>query len=153
VGDIAVKFNSQVHTDILIREANTADADIVVHLIQQLGSDSTITAIYVLSYLQGINHKILLAEHQGQVHGLLSYSVRPDLFHAGNSALIEELVVDESCRGEGLGSALMTALMERLKELDCREVCLAVMPDNESAIRFYHSHGLVEEALFLERHF
>jgi len=87
------------------------------------------------------------------VAGLLSYSVRPDLYHAGNSALIEELVVDEACRGEEIGSALMASFIEELKELDCREVCLAVMPDNEPAIRFYRSHGLVEEALFLERHF
>ena len=106
-----------------------------------------------MSYLEGTNNKILLAERQGRVGGLLSYSVRPDLYHAGNSVLIEELVVDENCRGEGVGGALITALEERLMELDCREVCLAVMPDNETAIRFYRSYGLVEEALFLEKHF
>ena len=140
-------------TDILIREAKAKDAGVVVRLIQQPGSESPITMDYVLSYLEETNNTILLAERTGQVDGLLSYSVRPDLYHAGNSALIEELVVDENCRGEGVGSALITALMERLKGLDCREVCLAVMPDNERAIRFYRSQGLVEEALFLEKHF
>jgi ribosomal protein S18 acetylase RimI-like enzyme len=140
-------------TDILVREAQAEDAKVVVSLIKQLGSDSSITAAYVSSYLEGMNNKILLAERQGRVDGLLSYSVRPDLYHAGNSVLIEELVVDEGCRGEGLGSALIIALMEKLQELDCREVCLAVMPDNEPAIRFYRSHGLIEEALFLEKHF
>jgi ribosomal protein S18 acetylase RimI-like enzyme len=140
-------------TDIVVRKAQAEDAEVVVGLIKQLGSDSSITAAYVSSYLEGTNNKILLAERQGRVDGLLSYSVRPDLFHAGNSMLIEELVVDENFRGEGVGSLLINALMERLKELDCREVCLAVMPDNEPAIRFYRSHGLVEQALFLEKHF
>ena len=48
--------------------------------------------------------------------------------------------------------ALITTLLKRLKELDFREVCLAVMPDNERAIRFYRAHGLVEAALFLVKH-
>lgn len=148
-----MKLNSQIHTDVLIREANAEDADAVVRLIRQLGSHSAVTAAYVRSYLKGTSQEILLAERRGRVCGLLSYSVRPDLYHAANSVLIEELVVDQSCRGEGLGSALMTALIERLQELECKEVCLAVMPDNESAIRFYRSQGLTEEALFLEKHF
>lgn len=125
----------------------------IVRLIQQLGSDSRVTIDYVWSYLGRPSSKVLLAEQEGRVKGLLSYSIRPDLFHAGNSVLIEELVVDEECRAKGIGSALITSLMTRLKEIDCKELCLAVMPDNESAIRFYHSHGLTEEALFLERHF
>jgi ribosomal protein S18 acetylase RimI-like enzyme len=148
-----MNLNSQILPDILVAEANAEDADVIVRLIRQLGSDSPITADYVLSYLGGINNKVLLAERNGQVEGLLSYSVRPDLYHAGNSVLIEELVVDENSRGQGIGSALVTALMERLGKLGCKEVCLAVMPDNERAIRFYRSHGLVEEALFLEKHF
>jgi ribosomal protein S18 acetylase RimI-like enzyme len=86
------------------------------------------------------------------VQGLLSYSVRADLFHAGNSVLIEELVVNEVYRGEGIGGALMDALFERLSVLNCKETCLAVMPDNEGAIRFYKRYGLTDEALFLERH-
>jgi ribosomal protein S18 acetylase RimI-like enzyme len=150
---IAMICNPQIPTNILIREANAEDADSVVRLIQQLGSESPITMDYVLTYLKGTNNKVLLAEREGKVEGLLSYSVRPDLYHAGNSVLIEELVVDEDCRNKGIGGALITALIERLKNLDCKEVCLAVMPDNETAIRFYRSHELVEEALFLEKHF
>ena len=139
--------------EVLVREARPKDVGSIVRLIQQMGSDSPITADYVSSYLKSPRSRVLLAERQGRVAGLISYSVRPDLYHAGNSVLIEELVVDEACRGEGIGSALMTSLMEELKELNCREVCLAVMPDNEPAIRFYRWRGLAEEALFLERHF
>ena len=150
---IDMKLNLHSSKDILIREAKTGDAEFVMRLIKQLGPDSPITLDYVSTYLEGTNNEILLAVRQGNVDGLLSYSLRPDLYHAGNSVLIEELVVDQACRGEGVGSALITALMERLKDLNCKEVCLAVMPDNKRAIRFYRFHGLVEEALFLERHF
>jgi ribosomal protein S18 acetylase RimI-like enzyme len=44
--------------------------------------------------------------------------------------------VDEDCRGEGMGSALISALMKRQKELGCKEIFLAVMPDNEDASAF-----------------
>ena len=125
----------------------------VVQLIRQLGEDSEITNAYALKYLFGTDRKILLAERDDLVQGLLSYSVRPDLYHAGNSVLIEELVVEQGSRGEGVGGALMDALMARLQGSGCKEVCLAVMPENEGAIHFYKRHGLVEEALFLERHF
>lgn len=136
-----------------IRDATVDDAHSIVRLIRQLGEDADVTEDYVLHYLSGTDRRILLAQRGDSVQGLLSYSVRADLFHAGNSVLIEELVVDEECRGEGVGSALMSALLDALHDLNCREVCLAVMPENEGAIRFYKRHGLTEEALFLERHF
>lgn len=139
-------------SEICVREATVADSHSVVELIRQLGDDAEVTEDYVRYYLSGKDRQILLAQRGGIVQGLLSYSLRADLYHAGNSVLIEELVVDVECRGEGIGGALINALFERLAALDCKEVCLAVMPDNEDAIRFYKAHGLMEEALFLEKH-
>jgi ribosomal protein S18 acetylase RimI-like enzyme len=138
---------------ITIREASREDATDIIRLIRQLGEDSNVSEEYVFHYLSGSDRHILLARRGDTVCGLLSYSVRADLFHGGNSVLIEELVVEQEYRGEGLGGALMDALIEKVKGLDCKELCLAVMPDNEGAIRFYKRHGLTEEALFLERHF
>ncbi|HEX5807672.1 MAG TPA: GNAT family N-acetyltransferase [Anaerolineales bacterium] len=148
-----MKTNPEQPSQILIREATAKDAGDAVRLICQLGDDSEVTEGYVLHYLSGTDRCILLAERADAVVGLLSYSMRADLFHGGNSVLIEELVVDEGCRGAGIGGALLDELMKRAEAFACKEVCLAVMPDNDEAIRFYKRHGLVEEALFLERHF
>ncbi len=139
--------------DLVIRPAETADAPHIVRLIHQMGPDSELTEEYVRHYLSGSGREILLACTEDRIAGLLSYSVRADLYHAGNSVLIEELVVDAEARGQGTGGALMDALLARVEGLGCKELCLAVMPDNEAAIRLYKKHGLVEEALFLERHF
>jgi ribosomal protein S18 acetylase RimI-like enzyme len=136
-----------------ILPATPSDAAQIVRLIHQMGSGSEITEEYVLQYLSSTRQEILLARLGGQIAGLLSYSLRADLYHAGNSVMIEELVVDELHRGQGIGGALMDALLEQLEKTGCKELCLAVMPDNEAAIRFYKRHGLVEQALFLERHF
>jgi ribosomal protein S18 acetylase RimI-like enzyme len=141
---------------IVIREAESGDVAVIVQLIQELATSterSPITETYVMQYLDSPTSTILLAETQGNVVGLLSYSLRPDLYHAANSCLIEEIVVQESMRGRGVGSTLLTELLSRLSSKDCAEVSLAVMSDNTGAIRFYKRHGLREEALFLERHF
>ncbi len=145
-------MNTQTQSNMLIRDAKLKDAPGIVRLIRQLGDSSDVTEGYVPQYLSGRDNNILLAQCEDVIQGLLSYSVRADLYHAGNSVFIEELVVDEECRGKGIGDALLNALLERLPSLGCKEICLAVMPDNEGAIRFYKRHGLVEEALFLERH-
>ncbi len=136
-----------------IRPARPADAAHIVRLIHQMGPDSELSEAYILQYLSGTDREILLARQGEQVVGLISYSLRADLYHAGNSILIEELVVDEQHRGQRIGGMLMDALLKRAKDLACKELCLAVMPDNQAAIRFYKRYGLVEEALFLERHF
>jgi ribosomal protein S18 acetylase RimI-like enzyme len=143
--------------NINIREAKPGDEPFIVELIKELaetGDDSSpITHAYVTDYLASPVSHVLLAEENRQVIGLLSYSVRPDLYHAANSCLIEELVVLKSERGRGVGSALISELLQRLASLGCAEASVAAMADNEGALRFYKSHGLVDEAIFLEKHF
>jgi len=150
---------------VIVRQVGPGDETIVVELIQELaqttlalaasasvGETSPITEGYVREYLAYPGCGILLAEEDGHAVGLLSYSIRPNLYHAANSALIEELVVRESARNRGVGSALMTELLHRLPSMGCAEVSVSTLPDNEGAKRFYRSHGLVDGAVFLEKH-
>jgi ribosomal protein S18 acetylase RimI-like enzyme len=141
---------------IQVREATVGDEPLVVGLIQELaeagGDSSPITEAYVTAYLAFPGSRVLLAEEEGRAIGLLSYAVRPDLYHAANSGVIEELVVLRSDRGRGVGSALLSDVLRRMAAAGCVEVSVAAMPDNETALRFYRSHGLVEEAVFLETH-
>jgi len=144
-------------TTFTIREAAPSDGVAVVALIHELaesgGETSPLTEAYVIAYLASPGSYVLLAEQEGGAVGLLSYSVRPNLYHAGDSALIEELVVADDWRGQGVGGALLQELLARLEKAGCAEVSVTTMPDNEGAIRFYRSHGLVDEAVFLEKHF
>ena len=141
-----------------IRAAEPADASRVVELIQELaansGETSPISLAYAQEYLRSPeNHHILLAEQDGITLGLLSYSIRSDLFHAAPTVLIEELVVRPLARGQGVGSALMETLLQRVRSQGCAEVSVSTMPDNSGAIRFYNRHGLTDESVFLEKHF
>ena len=119
----------------------------------ELGADSRVTEAYARRYLDGAGNGVLLAERDGQVAGLLSYSLRPSLYHAGEACLIEELVVAGQAQSRGIGSALVRALLERLAGRGCVEASVSTLPGNTRAIAFYRRHGFTDEAVFLERHF
>lgn len=144
-------------TDIRIREAIPGDEAAIVALIQELaaagGDTSPVTPDYVGGYLATPGSHALLAERADRIAGLLSYSVRPNLYHAGPSAVVEELVVAETERGRGVGSALLGHLLAHLEASGCTEVGISTLPDNEGAQRLYRAHGLVDEAVLLEKHF
>ncbi|MEW5871830.1 MAG: GNAT family N-acetyltransferase [Chloroflexota bacterium] len=141
---------------ITIREARPADAASIASLIQELASSideqSPISEAYVLEYLGLPEDFVLLAEDSGQVIGLLSYSLRPNLYHAGYGCLIEELVVQASHRSRGIGGVLLEYLMEKMEAWGVEEVSVSVMPDNSEALEFYRRHGMLDEAVFLEKH-
>jgi len=39
-----------------------------------------------------------------------------------------------------------------MESLGCAEVSVSTMPDNVDALQFYKAHGLVDEAILLEKH-
>jgi ribosomal protein S18 acetylase RimI-like enzyme len=139
-----------------IRTATKDDFPAIVRLIGELaeaGDDkSPIHERYVEEYLASTGSHVLLAEDQDGVVGLLSYSVRPDLYHAGPCCMIEELVVSSGKRSLGIGGALLEAVLEEGQAGGWIEVSVGVMPDNRGAQAFYKRHGLVDEALLLETH-
>ena len=65
------------------------------------------------------------------VHG----SVRRDEF------IVDTLVVDGSCRGMGVGTALMNRAEDKAKSMGKRVMSLWVIGENEGAIRLYERLG------------
>ncbi len=139
-----------------IRRATSEDTTAIINLIRLLAQDegesSSISPEYVRTYQAYPDCHILLAEENGEIRGLLSYSARPDLYHAGISCLIEALVVSAASRGQGMGSALVQAVLEQGRAEHWAEISVSTMPDNRSAIAFYHKHGFTDEAVLLEQH-
>jgi ribosomal protein S18 acetylase RimI-like enzyme len=56
-------------------------------------------------------------------------------------AWIEDVVVDETARGKGVGAALTDAMVARARELGCRTVDLTSRPSREAANRLYQRAG------------
>ena len=140
-------------SNVTIREATYVDAEDVVRLIQTTADKgSPITEEYIHEYLDSPKSKILMAEKDGKVVGLLSYSTRPDLWHATICCFIEEITVEESERGKGIGSELIQSVMDKMKMSGCAEIALIVDKENIAAQRLYKRLGIDEEALCLEKH-
>ena len=63
---------------------------------------------------------------------------------------IDDLCVDESLRGTGVGKVLYRAAVELAKEMGCYNLTLNVWSCNASAMRFYESCGLVPQKVGME---
>src|SRR3954453_14435463 len=63
------------------------------------------------------------------------------LWRAGGDCLLEDLYVDESARGAGLGRALVEATLDRARARGCRRVELDTNERNDGALSLYGSFG------------
>lgn len=139
-----------------IRPAAEADAPAAVGLMAQLaqfghGQVDPGVEDRFRAMIESPQHSIFVAEAgQGHVVGLLTMSQRWTLWHTGPCALVEELVVDERVRRQGVGRALILAALDWAKAQECSEVELSTEPDNLKAQAFYRRLGFESTALLLE---
>lgn len=143
--------------DFTVRAAVSKDAAAICMLVRELaqanGEESVVTPEFVRGYLCSPGCAVLLAEAEGRVIGLLSYWIHPNLYHAGPTALIEELIVTSDMRGSGVGERLVTVAIEMARQAGCAEASVSTMFQNEHAQRFYRRLGFGDDALLLEIHF
>jgi len=142
---------------ITVRDAVGDDRETILRLIavmaRDFGEKLALDVAYVGTYLSHPGCHVLLAEDDGRVSGLLSYSLRPSLFHGADSGSIDELVVALEARGRGVATLLLQTAIARMTAAGCAEVSVSTTTDNEPAMRLYRRLGLAEESLLLERHF
>ena len=63
---------------------------------------------------------------------------------------IDDLCVDENCRGQGIGKAIYRDILRYAKMRKCYNVTLNVWSCNESAMKFYESLGLKPQKVGME---
>jgi len=63
---------------------------------------------------------------------------------------VDDLCVDERCRGQGVGKALYRHVLSFARAAGCHNVTLNVWAFNESAIRFYESCGMRPQKIGME---
>jgi len=82
---------------------------------------------------------LLMARDEGRIVGSLSLVVFRN--PTGVRAWIEDVIVDESARGRGIGEAITRAAIERAREMGARTVDLSSRPAREAANRLYQRIG------------
>ena len=82
---------------------------------------------------------VLLARSSGVIAGSLTLVMFP--LPTGLRAWIEDVVVDESARGQGVGGALTVAAVQRAIAAGARTVDLTSRPSRAAAGRLYERSG------------
>jgi ribosomal protein S18 acetylase RimI-like enzyme len=72
---------------------------------------------------------------------VLQLRFRHSVWTGTDDAHLEDLFVDESVRGSGLGRALVEAALERARRRGCARIELDANEANEPALRLYRSVG------------
>lgn len=63
---------------------------------------------------------------------------------------IDDLCVEESCRGRGIAKALYRHVCGWAKEMGCAFVTLNVWCGNDNAMKFYEKMGMTPRKIFME---
>jgi len=138
-----------------IRKAGEPDILPLLQLMAQLDTagESPLSIAEGTRLLQKIatypNYAIYLAEDQeGRIVGSFALLVMDNLAHRGApSAVVEDVCVDESARGHGIGRAMMSFAMELAKQTGCYKLVLSSNGARTRAHEFYRSLGFSEHGV------
>ncbi|HEX2103417.1 MAG TPA: GNAT family N-acetyltransferase [Solirubrobacteraceae bacterium] len=81
------------------------------------------------------------AEPGARAAGVAQLRYRYGFWRSGGDCLLEDVYVDATARGTGLGRALVQATLERARERGCRRAELDVNESNAAALALYESFG------------
>jgi ribosomal protein S18 acetylase RimI-like enzyme len=116
--------------------------DAMARLIPQLSSSNPPpTHAELAAIIANDSCDVLVARDGGSIVGSLTLVVFP--IPTGIRAWIEDVVVDESARGHGVGEALNRAALAEAKRRGAKTVDLTSRPSREAANRLYLRIGFV----------
>ena len=129
-----------VDSQIIIRLARVEDAERVAALAAQLGYPALLeeTQSYLARIAREPAHVVYVAVEDGRVVGWIHARA---MLQNVQAAEIEGLVVDEACRGRGIGQLLTRASEQWMRERGCGTAYVRSDVIRERAHRFYEGLG------------
>jgi GNAT superfamily N-acetyltransferase len=130
----------------MMRPVRQSDAAEVLQLLGQLWPekhvDEAAVGATIGRYVREPQYWIYGYEVESVLRGLATVSLRWTLFHGGQVAILEDLVVDEGFRGQGIGTALLDFVEGRIVE-EGRASVVEVNSDlhRDAAHDFWEKHG------------
>jgi ribosomal protein S18 acetylase RimI-like enzyme len=134
-----------------IRVACATDAGAVLALARPFATSFAIDErAFHQSYaalLASTEARLLVAESERGIVGYLLGVVHHTFFANGRVASVEEIMVEESCRRQGVGEMLMREFEAWARARECRLVSLAT----RRASAFYAAIGYEESAVYFRK--
>ncbi len=133
-----------------IRKCTNADFGQVAALLLQLWPNK----VQNLSKLRGVfdramastNQRYICAVDEGNVVGFCSVSVKNSMWEEGPLAHVDELVVDDASRGQGIGSELLDYVVDMTRKSGCGRIELDSAFHRTDAHTFYERKGFEKRA-------
>ena len=130
----------------------TAEAvEAFARLLPQLSSSARpLDAAALATIVSSPAATVLIARSDGQIVGSLTLAMFP--IPTGLRAWIEDVVVDEAARGQGVGALLTEEAIRRARDAGARSLDLTTRPSREAAGRLYERAGFQQRATRLYRY-
>lgn len=130
--------------DINIRKALSSDCSRIMELVQELAVYEKEPTAVVVKFDHFVESGFgenpvwwgFVAEVDGLVEGFAIYYIRYSTWK-GQRMYLEDLLVTEKLRGQGVGKLLFDQLIETAKEKKLSGIAWQVLDWNEAAINFY----------------
>jgi ribosomal protein S18 acetylase RimI-like enzyme len=124
----------------VVREATGEVTEALRDLVPQLSTSAAPPDLAAVQRIVGSQATTLLAARlDGKIVGFLALVMFP--IPTGFRAWIEDVIVDESARGRGVGEALTKKALELAEAAGARTVDLTTRPHREAAGRLYERVG------------
>jgi [ribosomal protein S18]-alanine N-acetyltransferase len=124
-----------------LRPMRRADMPRIMALEPELfPEDAWTPEMFAAEFAQPASRRLYLVAEDG--NELIGYAGM--MFTAGSQADVVTLAVSPGRWGQGIGTALLRALIDEARGRGCSEVLLEVREDNPRARRLYLRHGFAE---------
>jgi len=137
-----------VNTSVQIREATKADLPDILRLFAQPEMDDGQTlplaeAERVFDHMARYpDYRMYVAIRDDRIVGTFALLIMGNLGHQGApSGVIEDVVVDPQCQGQGIGKAMVQHALRLCGEKGCYKLALSSNLRRERAHAFYESLG------------
>ncbi len=135
----------------VVREATGEVTAAMRHLLPQLSTNAVQPDQAAVQRIVGSGATTLLAARlDGQIVGFLALAMFP--IPTGFRAWIEDVIVNESARGRGIGAALTRKAIELAEAAGARTVNLTSRPSREAAGRLYERIGFAARSTRIYRY-
>ena len=124
-----------------LTEPSSTALESINHLLPQLSSKASLITMERLSELVGSGSTMIFicTNEEAKIVGMLSLVIMK--IPTGNKAWVEDVVVDQNARGQGLGKSLMDHALAEAGKLGVKTIDLTSRPSRENANRLYQSLG------------
>ncbi|HOX41220.1 MAG TPA: GNAT family N-acetyltransferase [bacterium] len=130
-------------SEVIVRQAKIEDSAEIVELVK--GLEWELTADEVAGRLKQVLEKpseygCFIAEDEGRLVGFANAIIKIEM-HSGYQARVDGIVVDDNCRGKGVGRKLMEVLENWAKENGSKTMKLNSNVKRIEAHQFYEKIG------------